>query len=585
MASALSKIQPPPKTHIQSGSNTIEPVFVDAYSRYFNDWGSLKKLCKNVYEKLIATQANLSTEQKRENLLIAKYILDTAQTGYSTYLETTIWGKIQRILSNTFGLEFDPDKGMLFITKKMGEVDSLIAIANQQQTPLDEKQMRVAVRKAQISMARTFTRMLEKPLYFSVGYSFATSQLPSRILLTNAEEGDPVCTFNPTKTAKGEGGTRSYYKGAKHSRGGPKEPVGILTTAPTDQLRKNRERIEHIEHVTDETRQESEFLRTLSHSSIAPAGSYFSAIVHSLNLKRMAPDSPESVKIGFRVTPFNEFGDLHYFIENNELYNQMTLYQKLEFLESLVEAFVYLHEQEIVHRDVKCKNIVVVEDNGRYKAVVIDLTTCISPNYQNHLSAYQAGTPLMQAPEYVGEIYNATIKLDKKVSSRKKDLVKELATTLPNVTKTPIDIWGLGQVFFHFLYGEGLMPNLLRDEKYDKRPIEVIHKALTTNLNQFRNEVDSKISEADSKIPSQNTRWGKITEKMRTQEKGAELWNKLIKPMLADRPAGRPSAKGVLQVLRELKGNLPKPPPPLPFSRIFEKPTEQLPTASPLEEV
>jgi serine/threonine protein kinase len=539
---------PQPKPHIQSGSNTIEPAFVSAYFRYFDEGGSLNDLCNGVYQKLIGTQAQLLPEQKRENLLIAKYILTTVRSGYNSYLQTTIWTRFQNFLYSFFGTKRDPDEGISKIDQKLREIETLIADQPQ------PKLMRAAVRKAQIIMARSFTSMLGKSQYFPVGYSSdGSSLLPSRILLTKPEKIGAVCTFNPTKQEEGNGAIRRYYKGKEHLKDGRKESVGILTTAPTDETRKGPQMLRRIANATKETLQESELLKKLKHPNITSAGSYVSATVNNLNLKPTSSEDSDAVPIGFRVTKFNEFGDLSAFIKSRK-YELMTDLQKLEFMESLIKAYVYLHENGYIHRDTKTKNIVVIENQGRFEAEVIDCTTCVSPDYQSHLYMQRAGTQLYWPPEYIDVINKAEQKLIrgmyKNEALYQQALAYKIATKLPAVTTARLDTWGVGLALFHFVYGRDLMIEVL-----DCKNI----KEVTPKFNSF-------LAAINSETPSKNPRWESIRLKIKQEPKDG-VWNTIIRPMLSSDPKQRPTMSGLLQKLGELKSAPPAP--SLRFSRIF----------------
>ncbi len=133
-------------------------------------------------------------------------------------------------------------------------------------------------------------------------------------------------------------------------------------------------------------------------------------------------------------------GDLH-----DLLKEKLSDEQKQQLIVSLIKAVCAVHEQFVVHRDVKSKNVLVKKDNDAIHSVLTDFTFSVSKEDRARKSKC-CGSPRFMAPEYA-----------------KRVLVREFPTlsnpetkediTFEKVTLPCIDIWGLGLICYHIYTG------------------------------------------------------------------------------------------------------------------------------------
>ena len=89
------------------------------------------------------------------------------------------------------------------------------------------------------------------------------------------------------------------------------------------------------------------------------------------------------------------------FIQGGELYKIFKVHQRFEesvakfFAAQIIIGIQKLHEQGIVHRDLKLENI-MVDGNGYLKIIDFGLSTLLT---ENQVATTQCGTPEYYAPE------------------------------------------------------------------------------------------------------------------------------------------------------------------------------------------
>ena len=98
----------------------------------------------------------------------------------------------------------------------------------------------------------------------------------------------------------------------------------------------------------------------------------------------------------------------------------------MNIFKSLVESIAYLHNNNVVHRDLKLENILVDQNNKQTKLIDFGCSVVVKKMQQTRLQ-YVCGTPLYMSPEMV----------------EKRDYLGG-----------PADIWALGVILFILLTGK-----------------------------------------------------------------------------------------------------------------------------------
>ncbi len=102
-----------------------------------------------------------------------------------------------------------------------------------------------------------------------------------------------------------------------------------------------------------------------------------------------------------------QHGDLNKFFEKQEL----TMKIKLKFMMDIGKGVKYLHERNIVHRDIKPGNILVQSRSGTLiaKLTDFDLSKCIEDDVHTKQMATNVGTPAYKAPEFFMRTASGTL--------------------------------------------------------------------------------------------------------------------------------------------------------------------------------
>jgi len=221
---------------------------------------------------------------------------------------------------------------------------------------------------------------------------------------------------------------------------------------------------------------------------------FFKALIHD-----------ESLNIIMEYTPH---GTLDNFMKNNDLKNEVIW----KFFSQLCAAVLYLHKNNIIHRDIKSSNILIDQYNN-IKLIDFGLSKILN-NYMKYTKSF-VGTPLYMSPELFKNV----------------------------LYDSKIDIWALGVVLYQMTHESKLpfecksfqeikininSPNLIfnttilqsfkkiilkciEPSSYKRIKLDILisHKNIRVYLNNKDIKIKNHINQIDN-IPLNNSDWNKI---------------------------------------------------------------------------
>ena len=90
-------------------------------------------------------------------------------------------------------------------------------------------------------------------------------------------------------------------------------------------------------------------------------------------------------------------GDLNDFYKKEDVSDEINL----DVMTQIISGVKYLHERNIIHRDIKPGNILVASENPLLiKLTDFDVSKCLDPEFETSLMTSNVGTLTFKAPEF-----------------------------------------------------------------------------------------------------------------------------------------------------------------------------------------
>jgi len=195
-----------------------------------------------------------------------------------------------------------------------------------------------------------------------------------------------------------------------------------------------------------------------------------------------------------------DLGDVYQLIEKDTNIRQpngiVSYHFTYEFTKQTINGLVYLHEQGLIHRDIKLQNILVKNSAASCSVDTSNTVWCFKISdfgfacydmTMNNLSADQdeilckkyyklCGTPYYMAPELINNMH----KLEDITSFRERKTSSQPATSY----NRKIDIWSLGVALFELMTGTMPFPEVKSIKELEQfyeteeSPCKIIHKKI-----------------------------------------------------------------------------------------------------------
>ena len=105
----------------------------------------------------------------------------------------------------------------------------------------------------------------------------------------------------------------------------------------------------------------------------------------------------KSEKVVWMMMPFCELGDLNHYYRKRDISHKTNVH----IMKQIMSGIIYLHSQDIVHRDIKPGNILVASENPLVIVLTdFDVSKCLDPEVETSLMTSNVGTLAFKAPEF-----------------------------------------------------------------------------------------------------------------------------------------------------------------------------------------
>lgn len=236
-------------------------------------------------------------------------------------------------------------------------------------------------------------------------------------------------------------------------------------------------------------------------------------------------------------------GDLHAEIfENKPPFSSLSFESKLEAMKTLSKALVSLHERNLVHRDIKPANILVDESGRVYLCDWDQVKRVNDAGYlaiqtdQERRECVAFGTDYYRAPEsWAFERLYVALPPDNRA---------EKLSLLNLLNFKQMDIWCLGVTFWEMVTGKSLYSELYLHLECPPSTLEEYQRHFAQFYRLACDESYFLVLLGD------------VLAEHSLRFKGQESFYALLKRMLCEAPAARPTAEEVFQTISALLSSL-----------------------------
>ena len=208
--------------------------------------------------------------------------------------------------------------------------------------------------------------------------------------------------------------------------------------------------------------------------------------------------------------PFCEMGDLNAFYEKEDV----SIETSWDVMTQIISGVKYLHDRDIIHRDIKPGNILVASKNPPLiKLTDFDVSKCLDPDVETSLMTSDVGTLAFKAPEFFQRTHRGKIEYHRNV-----------------------DIYACGLTLLAMLQskkGKKILRPSIETPKHDSE----LHQPIGLLISE---RIKYNISEVNIVL---------IQEHLGTEEEKESIIRRLIKGMTYLAPKLRLSAEEVFQYL------------------------------------
>lgn len=181
-------------------------------------------------------------------------------------------------------------------------------------------------------------------------------------------------------------------------------------------------------------------------------------------------------RVALLFEEYCKYGALFSLIHTKEKYNELTMQQKKNIINRLIEFVDFLHSNKLLHMDFKLQNVgVIIDEHGNIFLKLFDLESVIPIELTPDLISCKEGlitTPSDRPPEFV--------------------LQYHWIQQVEGVERYKYDIWCLGLSLYQIYFGENLIDPKVIDENERKKHIEEDVRKNKCSIDDAQRKIDQR---------------------------------------------------------------------------------------------